>query len=371
MEWSRECGRVVRCIWVAKPRQEETEKSSSPKTAEFTFHRQTVARMREFQKPIAPRATFGSDDFSSSNHRQVPTLVPTPDPPPLMSAARVPTAPPGTLRRLLVSPATSRVVAKNTGRCFSRTRVTMQFADDFDDAELLAAMDAPIVNASTSITFVPKLATAQAPTCTKNTPVANTLASALTTTLATYFGHDTFRSGQLEVIAAAVSGRDTCVYWRYVFPNNHIPPTDCPNTTDIYFISISTGSGKSLCYQVRVGLSQIWGHTVRRHVWSAVRRTYIPTLFTALYGVQLRNYPTQHKTCRLHTRQVASVCPYRTRALAFRKGLTFFLFPIAAPGAAHRQNVAGDIAAGFPDGGPGCAHEQHGGEFCWRWWRWR
>ena len=51
------------------------------------------------------------------------------------------------------------------------------------------------------------------------------LANALRATLSEYFGHSDFREGQMSVIAAAVSDRDSCVYW-------------------------STGSGKSLCYQL-------------------------------------------------------------------------------------------------------------------------
>ena len=51
------------------------------------------------------------------------------------------------------------------------------------------------------------------------------LATSLTATLKKFFGHDAFRAGQLDVVAAAVSGRDAAVYW-------------------------STGSGKSMCYQI-------------------------------------------------------------------------------------------------------------------------
>ena len=43
--------------------------------------------------------------------------------------------------------------------------------------------------------------------------------------LHTYYGHNTFRKGQLDAIRAILQGRDTCVFW-------------------------STGSGKSLCYQL-------------------------------------------------------------------------------------------------------------------------
>lgn len=48
---------------------------------------------------------------------------------------------------------------------------------------------------------------------------------ALEKTLLTHFGFEGFRAGQLEVIQAACSGRDSCVFW-------------------------ATGAGKSLCYQV-------------------------------------------------------------------------------------------------------------------------
>jgi ATP-dependent DNA helicase RecQ/Werner syndrome ATP-dependent helicase len=51
------------------------------------------------------------------------------------------------------------------------------------------------------------------------------LADELRKTLSKYYGHADFRPGQLEVVAATVQGRDSCVYW-------------------------STGSGKSLCYQL-------------------------------------------------------------------------------------------------------------------------
>ena len=87
-----------------------------------------------------------------------------------------------------------------------------------DDAELLAMMDAPMENPGARPS-APKLA------ATPSAPVPSDLADALRGTLSKYFGHEDFRGGQLEVIAAAVSGRDSCVYW-------------------------STGSGKSLCYQM-------------------------------------------------------------------------------------------------------------------------
>ena len=49
--------------------------------------------------------------------------------------------------------------------------------------------------------------------------------SALEETLLQYFGHDKFRSGQLDVITAVLGGRDAAVFW-------------------------ATGSGKSMCYQI-------------------------------------------------------------------------------------------------------------------------
>ena len=55
--------------------------------------------------------------------------------------------------------------------------------------------------------------------------VPASLAGQLRQTLSKYYGHADFRPGQLEVVAATVQGRDSCVYW-------------------------STGSGKSLCYQL-------------------------------------------------------------------------------------------------------------------------
>ena len=55
--------------------------------------------------------------------------------------------------------------------------------------------------------------------------VSASLAGQLRQTLSKYYGHADFRPGQLEVVAATVQGRDSCVYW-------------------------STGSGKSLCYQL-------------------------------------------------------------------------------------------------------------------------
>ena len=87
-----------------------------------------------------------------------------------------------------------------------------------DDAELLAMMDAPMQKPGAPPP-APKLE------ATPSAPVPSDLAGALRGTLSKYFGHEDFRGGQLEVIAAAVSGRDSCVYW-------------------------STGSGKSLCYQM-------------------------------------------------------------------------------------------------------------------------
>ena len=64
-------------------------------------------------------------------------------------------------------------------------------------------------------------ATGQSYADTAEAQVPAPLAAKLHSTLAEYFGHTNFRDGQLEVVAAAVSGRDSCVYW-------------------------STGSGKSL-----------------------------------------------------------------------------------------------------------------------------
>lgn len=51
------------------------------------------------------------------------------------------------------------------------------------------------------------------------------LTPALEATLAEYFGHDKYRSGQLDVITAVLEGRDAAVFW-------------------------ATGSGKSMCYQI-------------------------------------------------------------------------------------------------------------------------
>ena len=47
----------------------------------------------------------------------------------------------------------------------------------------------------------------------------------LKTTLADYFGHDEFRTGQQEIVTGIMSGRDCAVFW-------------------------ATGSGKSVCYQL-------------------------------------------------------------------------------------------------------------------------
>lgn len=55
--------------------------------------------------------------------------------------------------------------------------------------------------------------------------VPDDLAEGLRGTLGKYFGHHEFRPGQIEAVAAAVSGRDVGVFW-------------------------ATGSGKSLCYQL-------------------------------------------------------------------------------------------------------------------------
>ena len=106
----------------------------------------------------------------------------------------------------------------------------MRFEDDIDDAELLALMDAPAVPRSGSGVdgSRPSNATpdAEAPAVATAPPAIDPeLASSLTATLKKHFGHDAFRAGQLDVVAAAVSGRDAAVYW-------------------------STGSGKSMCYQV-------------------------------------------------------------------------------------------------------------------------
>ena len=109
----------------------------------------------------------------------------------------------------------------------------MQFEDDFDDAELLAMMDAPMVrtkiavptNEVPSSNEQPKPAAPTAVTPGPPPIIDAKLAAQLTDTLQNYFGHSSFRTGQLDVIAAAVTGRDTCVYW-------------------------STGSGKSICYQL-------------------------------------------------------------------------------------------------------------------------
>lgn len=95
--------------------------------------------------------------------------------------------------------------------------------DELDDAELLAMMDAPVTTAGAAPASAPPPSDADLAGAPFACPPA--LASALRATLRTHFGHDDFRPGQLEVIAALVSGRDACVYW-------------------------STGSGKSLCYQL-------------------------------------------------------------------------------------------------------------------------
>ena len=104
----------------------------------------------------------------------------------------------------------------------------MRFEDDIDDAELLELMDAPTVPRSAGDGSRGTNATpaAEAPAVATAAPeVDPALASSLTATLKKFFGHDAFRAGQLDVVAAAVSGRDAAVYW-------------------------STGSGKSMCYQV-------------------------------------------------------------------------------------------------------------------------
>ena len=104
----------------------------------------------------------------------------------------------------------------------------MRFEDDIDDAELLALMDAPTVPRSAGDGSRPSHAkpAAEAPAVATVPPAVDpSLASSLTATLKKFFGHDAFRAGQLDVVAAAVSGRDAAVYW-------------------------STGSGKSMCYQI-------------------------------------------------------------------------------------------------------------------------
>ena len=106
----------------------------------------------------------------------------------------------------------------------------MRFEDDIDDAELLALKDAPTVPRSGSGVDGSRPSnatpTAEAPAVATAPPAIDPeLASSLTATLKKFFGHDAFRAGQLDVVAAAVSGRDCAVYW-------------------------STGSGKSMCYQV-------------------------------------------------------------------------------------------------------------------------
>ena len=104
----------------------------------------------------------------------------------------------------------------------------MRFEDDIDDAELLELMDAPTVPRSAGDGSRGTNATpaAEAPAVATAAPAVDpALATSLTATLKKFFGHDAFRAGQLDVVAAAVSGRDCAVYW-------------------------STGSGKSMCYQV-------------------------------------------------------------------------------------------------------------------------
>ena len=104
----------------------------------------------------------------------------------------------------------------------------MRFEDDIDDAELLELMDAPTVPRSAGDGSRGTNATpaAEAPAVATAAPAVDpALATSLTATLKKFFGHDAFRAGQLDVVAAAVSGRDAAVYW-------------------------STGSGKSMCYQI-------------------------------------------------------------------------------------------------------------------------
>ena len=105
----------------------------------------------------------------------------------------------------------------------------MRFEDDIDDAELLELMDAPTVPRSAgdgSRGTASATPAAEAPAVATAAPAVDpALATSLTATLKKFFGHDAFRAGQLDVVAAAVSGRDAAVYW-------------------------STGSGKSMCYQI-------------------------------------------------------------------------------------------------------------------------
>ena len=101
----------------------------------------------------------------------------------------------------------------------------MRFEDDIDDAELLALKDAPTVPRSGSGVDGSRPSnatpTAEAPAVATAPPAIDPeLASSLTATLKKFFGHDAFRAGQLDVVAAAVSGRDACLLYTSPSPRD-------------------------------------------------------------------------------------------------------------------------------------------------------
>ena len=173
------------------------------------------------------RSTVSSNLLSSQNARGVPTRDVFDRRVPKFSASPpLPVAHPRAHPRAR-TPAHARIDELSAR---DSSPAAMRFEDDIDDAELLALMDAPAVPRSGSGVdgSRPSNATpdAEAPAVATAPPAIDPeLASSLTATLKKHFGHDAFRAGQLDVVAAAVSGRDAAVYW-------------------------STGSGKSMCYQV-------------------------------------------------------------------------------------------------------------------------
>lgn len=109
--------------------------------------------------------------------------------------------------------------------------------DDIDDTAMIAALEAAeaslpaarlsasaaaVAVATSPVTKASKLVPAPVPSPPRRLVVPS---ADLLKTLETNFGFSDFRPGQLPIIEAALSGRDTSVFW-------------------------STGSGKSLCYQV-------------------------------------------------------------------------------------------------------------------------
>jgi len=71
----------------------------------------------------------------------------------------------------------------------------------------------------------PKKQIHHAPSTSENMVIPSSLQKALTETLSKHFGHASFRAGQLSIIHSLLQKQDSAVFW-------------------------STGSGKSLCYQI-------------------------------------------------------------------------------------------------------------------------